>query len=197
MAPARPQASTSSTWVSIEGQVVMEAREESQDEYVRSSRRTMFSAVYLHGNAARRPGAPMKEIPVGARMRVTGICVMDEANPIPRPRCALQNTAPLYHQRSCRASRPFLDDPGSAILSILVLFLLLSMLLVPWRQGIVHRTLALRPARWRPWPTSNSAAERDPRRHQPPNSRPLVEIIEEITVLVPPKPQGRALLVPD
>jgi diguanylate cyclase (GGDEF)-like protein len=88
-APVRPEPAT---WaqlassqhifdlVSIEGQVVMEARETSQDEYILASGSHMFSAVYPHGNTE---GAltPMKQVPVGARIRATGICVMDKANP--------------------------------------------------------------------------------------------------------------------
>ena len=60
-APVRPERAT---WqelassrhifdlVSIEGQVQMEAREDSQDEYVLISEGHMFSAVYPHGPAS-------------------------------------------------------------------------------------------------------------------------------------------------
>lgn len=66
--------------VSIEGLVQMEAREASQDEYVLVSDGKMFSAVFPHGYA---PGglSPMRNIPVGSRIRVAGICTMDSVNP--------------------------------------------------------------------------------------------------------------------
>ncbi len=69
--------------VSVEGKVVMEAREKSQDEYVVQADGQMFSAVYSHrvvGGAL----PPMKDIPVGSTIRVTGICVTDDDNPFSR-----------------------------------------------------------------------------------------------------------------
>ncbi|MDR3735825.1 MAG: GGDEF domain-containing protein, partial [Acidobacteriaceae bacterium] len=66
--------------VSIEGQVVMQARETSQDEYILVSDGHKFSAIFPHGHTTIGP-LPMKEIPVGATIRVTGICAMDDSNP--------------------------------------------------------------------------------------------------------------------
>ena len=61
--------------VSIEGQVTTEARQATQDEYVLVSGGRMLTAIYRHP-----PGdddlAPMKRIPLGSRIRVTGICTM-------------------------------------------------------------------------------------------------------------------------
>ena len=90
---AVPVAPLSATWqqlassqhifdlVSIEGQVAVTAREAAQDEYVLVSDGYEFSAIY------RRPAgsgpsslAPMKAIPVGSRIRVTGICVPLNSN---------------------------------------------------------------------------------------------------------------------
>jgi diguanylate cyclase (GGDEF)-like protein len=66
--------------VSIDGQVVTEAREDSQDEYVLISEGHMFSAVFPHGPAA-DTSPPMRTVPIGSRIRVTGICTMVNANP--------------------------------------------------------------------------------------------------------------------
>ena len=52
--------------VSIEGQVVMEAREDGQDEYVLVSEGHMFSAVYPHGSAS-GPLSPDWKVPIGAK----------------------------------------------------------------------------------------------------------------------------------
>jgi diguanylate cyclase (GGDEF)-like protein len=70
--------------VSIEGQVEMQVREGSQDEYVLLSDGQLFSAIYRHPpptsmNAAPLP--PMKQIPLGSKVRVTGICILESSNP--------------------------------------------------------------------------------------------------------------------
>lgn len=63
--------------VSIDGQVLMAAREAAQDEYVLLSNGKLFSAIYRHPDAVGGPDLlPMKHIPVGARVHVTGICVL-------------------------------------------------------------------------------------------------------------------------
>ena len=70
--------------VSIEGQVVSEIREAAQDEYVLTADGQMFSAILRHPPPAAlvpAPPPPMRQIPVGARIRVTGICMLDDSNP--------------------------------------------------------------------------------------------------------------------
>jgi diguanylate cyclase (GGDEF)-like protein len=64
--------------VSIEGQVVTEVREHLQDEYVLSSDGQLFTAILRHASSS---NAPMKLIPQGARIRVTGICILENSNP--------------------------------------------------------------------------------------------------------------------
>jgi diguanylate cyclase (GGDEF)-like protein len=70
--------------VSIEGQVVAEIREATQDEYVLVADGQMFSAIYRHSpldRLAPEPPPPMRHIALGSRIRVTGICMLDDANP--------------------------------------------------------------------------------------------------------------------
>jgi diguanylate cyclase (GGDEF)-like protein len=68
--------------VSVEGQVVTEVRQATQDEYVLDSDGHLLSAIIRHpGSASKAPLAPMYEIPVGTRIRVTGICMLTDANP--------------------------------------------------------------------------------------------------------------------
>ncbi|HTW78341.1 MAG TPA: GGDEF domain-containing protein [Terracidiphilus sp.] len=73
--------------ISIEGQVVKESRESAQDEYVLSSGGHVFSVRYHHPD--QDPGfilPPMKEVPVGATVRVTGISsVSYGSNPFEGP----------------------------------------------------------------------------------------------------------------
>ncbi|MGA9667928.1 MAG: GGDEF domain-containing protein [Terracidiphilus sp.] len=70
--------------VSIEGQVVTTVREGSQDEYVLVADGQMFSAIYRHPlavNPGRATTLPMRQVPVGSRIQVTGICMLDDSNP--------------------------------------------------------------------------------------------------------------------
>jgi len=71
--------------VSIEGTVVTALRGASQDEYALISDGYMYSAIYRHPEIAGVvPLSPMKQIAVGSTVRVTGICVLDSANPFDR-----------------------------------------------------------------------------------------------------------------
>jgi diguanylate cyclase (GGDEF)-like protein len=64
--------------VSIEGEVVTEVREGLQDEYVLSSGGNLFTAILSQPEEG---PAPMKQIPQGSRIRVTGICILGSSNP--------------------------------------------------------------------------------------------------------------------
>ena len=62
--------------VSIEGQVVTEAREDEQDEYILNSDGHLFSAIYRHSDKVNKTVLPsMKMVPLGSRVRVSGICL--------------------------------------------------------------------------------------------------------------------------
>jgi diguanylate cyclase (GGDEF)-like protein len=67
--------------VSIDGQVVTEVREATQDEYVLASGDRLFTAIYHH-TLVPSALAPMMEIPVGSMVRVTGICAVVESSTI-------------------------------------------------------------------------------------------------------------------
>lgn len=69
--------------VSIEGEVVTETRQRSQDEYVVMAEGQVFSVIFSH-RVAMETLAPLKDIPIGSRIRATGICVTDDANPFGR-----------------------------------------------------------------------------------------------------------------
>jgi len=94
--PVQPQAATwrqLATWnsgdpdghqndlVSFEGVVVAAVREGSQDEFVLNSDGKLFTAIYRHPPANRRL-RPMMDIAVGTRLRVTGICMVVQADVI-------------------------------------------------------------------------------------------------------------------
>lgn len=70
--------------VSIEGQVVTEAREALQDQYVLMSDGHLITAIYRRSDEA-NPDQVMKMIPLGSKVRVSGICVLDDSNPFNGP----------------------------------------------------------------------------------------------------------------
>ena len=78
--PNRPEGHQNDL-VSIEGQVVTEVREAVQDEYVLTADGRMFTAIYRHPPT---PGAlpRMMQIPLGSKVRVTGICTVMDANTV-------------------------------------------------------------------------------------------------------------------
>ena len=68
--------------VSVEGEVVAEVRQATQDEYVLESDGHLFSAILRHSPSLNpAPLPPMKDVPLGSRIRVTGICMQADANP--------------------------------------------------------------------------------------------------------------------
>jgi len=66
--------------VSIDATVVAAVRQTAQDEYVLSADGELFSAIYRHPIAP-IPVPAMKEVPLGSKIRVTGICMLYRSNP--------------------------------------------------------------------------------------------------------------------
>ena len=94
--PVRPQPATwgqLATWnsgnpdghqndlVSFQGKAVAAVREHSQDEFVLVSNGKLFTAIYRHPSRSRAV-PPMLRIPVGTTIRVTGICTAAQANAV-------------------------------------------------------------------------------------------------------------------
>lgn len=72
--------------VSVEGQVVMEARQAAQDEYVLTSHGHLFSAVYRHPDSSTGLPLPaMKQVALGSRVQVTGISTFYSSDPFNGP----------------------------------------------------------------------------------------------------------------
>lgn len=73
--------------VSTEGEVVAEVREAGQDAYVLRADGHLFSALFRHPNNSSLDPAPLpalREIPLGSRVRVAGICILEDPNPFNR-----------------------------------------------------------------------------------------------------------------
>lgn len=68
--------------VSIEGQVVAQVRQATQDEYVLQSDGHLLSAIIRHpGPLSQATVHSMRTIPLGTHIRATGICMLTDANP--------------------------------------------------------------------------------------------------------------------
>jgi diguanylate cyclase (GGDEF)-like protein len=159
--------------VSVEGQVVMEAREASQDEYVLVADGQMFSAVYPHGQTADAL-TPMREVRVGTRIRVTGICATDNANPFGHDvpfRILLRSSDDLQV-----LSRPSWFTVRH--LGTLVVILLVVMLVVGARAWYIDRTMRAHLAALGYLVQRRGVILEDIN-----NSRPLAGILERITEL--------------
>ena len=160
--------------VSIEGQVVMKAREDSQDEFVLVSEGHMFSAIYPHGPELGAP-LPKWEVPIGAWIRVTGICSMVSSDPYGLD-------VPFNILLRSPDDLVVLAQPSwftARHLETLLLVLLLAMLAGGARAWFIDRTSRGRVA------TLAYIEQRRGRILEDINhSRPLPEIMERITELV-------------
>ena len=167
--------------VSIEGQVVMEAREASQDEYVLVADGQMFSAVYPHGQTADAL-TPMREVRVGTRIRVTGICATDNANPFGHDvpfRILLRSSGDLQV-----LSRPSWFTVRH--LGTLVVILLVVMLVVGARAWYIDRTIRSQVAALGYFVQRRGIILEDINK-----SRPLAGILERITELASVSLKGK------
>ena len=162
--------------VSIEGTIVAEARESSQDSYVLSSNGQLFTAIYRHSDKTTLiPLPPMKQIPIGAVVRVTGICLQLSSNPFSGslPFDILMRT---FDDIEVIASRSLLTVRNVPIVAAL---LLLVVLMVGARDWALERRVRRQTA-------TLAYLERRRRRilEDINGARPLAEIIEQITETV-------------
>ncbi len=168
--------------VSIEGQVVTEVRQATQDEYVLQADGRLFSAVLRHpGSISRLPLAPMRQIPVGSRIRVTGICMLEDADPF-NGEVPFNILMRSYDDIAIVARPPWLNINH---LIFLVGLLILAIFVVGGWAWYIERKMRRQ--------TSGLAyvEQRRSRILEAINaSRPLAETLEEITELVSFKLKG-------
>jgi diguanylate cyclase (GGDEF)-like protein len=168
--------------VSIEAKVVAKVREATQDEYVLTADGHVFSAIYHHPNfssPAQLP--PMAQIPLGSKLRVTGICVvMDPNNTI-----TMNKEVPFSILLRSSNDITVVAKPSPLNISnlILVLGLTLLMAIIMGIWGwLLNRKVRIQTG------TLAIMAQFEQRRSRIlediNGSKPLAEIIEQITELV-------------
>ena len=167
--------------VSIEGQVVTEVREGAQDEYVLVSEGQMFSAIYRHPEVNGLQQPPMKQIPLGSRVSVSGICVLENSNPFNRE--VPFNILMRSPDDIAVVARPSLLSVGNLIL--LVGLLLAVVVAVGSRGWFIERRVRHQSAALAYLESRRSRILEDIN-----GARPLAEVIEEITELASYKLRG-------
>jgi diguanylate cyclase (GGDEF)-like protein len=167
--------------VSTEGEVVGEVRVASQDEYVLSAEGQLFSAIYRHPRST-SPLSTMLKIPLGSRVQVIGICSIDDTAISPGEEVPFDILMRSPEDITVVA-RPSLLNVRNLILLV---GLLLVLLCVAGARGLIMERKVRR---------QNAAAAHIERRRSRilediNGSRPLAEIIEQITELVSFKLSG-------
>jgi diguanylate cyclase (GGDEF)-like protein len=163
--------------VSFEGKVMAAVREDSQDEFVLASEGKLFTAIFRHP-PSNRPLPPMREISPGTRIRVTGICMAAQGNSIsPTEQEVPFNILLRSYDDIEIVANPSLLNVHN--LTVLVGFLLALLLLGGIRAWVLERKVR--------YQNAESAYTERRRSHileEINGSRPLSEIIEQITELV-------------
>jgi diguanylate cyclase (GGDEF)-like protein len=162
--------------VSFEGKVVAAVREDSQDEFVLISNGKLFTAIYRHPPGS-SPLSPMLRIPVGTRIRVTGICTAVQPNDIgPTEQEVPFNILLRSFYDVSIVARPSPLNVRNLIL--LAGFLLLLVIAASLRAWLLERKVRREHAVVAHIETRRGRILEDIN-----SSRPLAEIIEQITEL--------------
>jgi diguanylate cyclase (GGDEF)-like protein len=171
--------------VTAEGEMVMEARESAQDEYVLVSGGHLFSAIYHHPNEdSRVPLAAMKQIPPGSKVRVTGICdPYTFSNDAVRGPVAFDILLRSFDDVTVIAPPSLLSIRNLILLAVLLLVAVVIVGVRGWmlERKVRRQTVAM---------AAHTAAEAELERRRSRiledinGSRPLAEILEQITEMV-------------
>jgi diguanylate cyclase (GGDEF)-like protein len=166
--------------VTTEGELVMQVRAETQDEYVLLSDGHLFSAIYRHPAGTLAATGPlalpaMKVLPLRSKIRVTGVCVLEDANPF-NAQVPFDILLRSPDDILVVASSPWLNVRN---LVIVVCVLLVALLLAAGKGWSVDRRARRQTAELAYIERRRSRILEDIS-----GSRPVTEIIEQITELV-------------
>lgn len=168
--------------IAVEGRVLMAIRESVQDEYVLVADGNLFSALYRHpehGDDIHLD--PMKHIPIGSTVRITGICILENAEWSDSP-VAFQVLLPTAEDVTIVASPSLLNVRNLALLAGALLLAVLGIGAKGWRleRRVRRQTAAL----------ARIEQQRSRILEDISGARPLTEVLEQITELVSLKLQG-------
>jgi diguanylate cyclase (GGDEF)-like protein len=168
--------------VSVEGQVLSSARGASQDEYDLMADGQLFSAIYRHSSGDATP-PPMKQIPIGSTVRVTGICITEDSNPF---------DSQVAFDILMRSFDDIVVVAQPSLLNIRNLMILVGLLLAVVFAVVARGWVIERKVRWQSATLACIEQRRSRILEDINGSRPLAEIVEEITELVSFKLRGAA-----
>jgi diguanylate cyclase (GGDEF)-like protein len=180
--------------VSIQGKVVTAVREGAQDEYVLEAEGQIFSAIVRHPTTTFSSTSPpplpfMKQIAVGSSVQVTGVCILEDANPFDA------NVPFNLMMRSYDDIRVIAQPSWLSVrnlVRVLTLTLLLMLAIAGWGWTL-RRKVKVQSAALARGAEAEAERERKNARLQQQRSRiledingtrPLVEVLEQITELV-------------
>jgi diguanylate cyclase (GGDEF)-like protein len=176
--------------VSIEGTVLTSVREAAQDDYVLLAGTHVFSAVYHHMDAADLHLPPMKAIPVGSRVRVTGISTVTYgSNPFQGP-VSFSLLIRSFDDISVVAKPSWLNVRNLVWTVGLLVVVLLLFAIRQWglERQVNRQTLALANRIEAKAELERRVGQLEQRRSRIlediNGSRPLVEMLKEITEMV-------------
>src|ERR1035437_7412426 len=180
--------------VSVKGQLVMGVREAAQDEYVLLSEGHRFSAIIRHpvatyGSLAPPVLPPLKEIPVGSMVQITGVCILDDSNPFDA-QVPFNIMLRSYDDISMIAQPSWLTVGNLVRLVSVLLVIVLAVSGWGWtlNRKVRRQTAALARRIEAEALLERQSAQREQRRSRVlediNGSRPLAEILEEITELL-------------
>jgi diguanylate cyclase (GGDEF)-like protein len=186
--------------VSIEGKVVTEVREADQDQYVLTSDGQMFSAIYRHplpSSSAAGNLAPMRQVPLGSRVRITGICMLDDSNPFETkvPFTILMRS---FDDIAVVEGAPWLNTTNLLIVVGLLLLVVLTVGAKGWSldHKVRRQTAALAERTEAEAAMERRMAQLEQRRSRILEDingpRPLAEILEQIVALIAFRLEGAA-----
>ncbi|MFZ0746994.1 MAG: GGDEF domain-containing protein [Terracidiphilus sp.] len=168
--------------VSVEGRLLMAIREAAQDQYVLVSGNHLFSAVYRHperGSDTQLP--PMRQVALGSKVRMTGICILDNGEKF---------VGPVAFDVLLRSSDDVAVVAGPSLLNVRNLVLLVGLLLFVVLAGAARAWLTERRVRHHNARLASVEKRRSHILEDINGSRPVAEIVEEITELVSFKLHG-------
>jgi diguanylate cyclase (GGDEF)-like protein len=158
--------------ISIEGQIVTEVREASRDEFVLAINGKLFSAIFHHPDNL---VASTKTIPLGSKVRVTGICIQENSDPFTTkiPFHILLRTL----DDIVIVARPSLINTRNLLIAVGLLLLVVFAVIA--RSWLIERKVRRQTATMAEIERQRSRILEDIN-----GARPLTEVLEAITAMV-------------